>query len=90
MNTEPLERDREQILASIRERNEQILDAGRKTRLELLDAFEQALGAFADSQDKLADQSEIEWMSRLLRAQATFTRDMTDASSRFARQLLEA
>jgi hypothetical protein len=89
MTTEPLERDREQILASIMERNEQILEAGRRTRLELLEAFEQALGAFADSQEKLADQSEIEWMSRLLRAQATFTRDMTDASSRFARELLE-
>jgi hypothetical protein len=88
--TEPLTRDREEILASIREHNEQIMSAGRKTRLELLEAFEQALSAFADSQEKLADQSEAEWLSRLLRAQATFTRDMTDASSRFARQLLEA
>jgi hypothetical protein len=89
MTSEPLTRDREQILASIRERNEQIMAAGRQTRLELLEAFEQALSAFADSQEKLADQSEVEWMSRLLRAQATFTRDMTDASSKFARQLLE-
>jgi hypothetical protein len=88
--TEPLTRDREQILASIRERNEQIVEAGRRTRLELLEAFEQSLSAFADSQEKLADTSEIEWMSRLLRAQAAFTRDMTDASSKFARQLLEA
>jgi hypothetical protein len=88
--TEPLTRDREEILASIREHNEQIMSAGRKTRLELLEAFEQSLSAFADSQEKLADQSEAEWLSRLLRAQATFTRDMTDASSKFARQLLEA
>ena len=89
MTSEPLGRDREQILASIRERNEQIMAAGRQTRLELLEAFEQTLGAFADSQEKFADQSEVEWLSRLLRAQATFTRDMTDASSKFARQLLE-
>jgi hypothetical protein len=90
MNSEPFTRDREQILASIKERNEQIMQAGRQTRLELLEAFEQALGAFADSQEKLADSSEVEWMSRLLRAQATFTRDMTDASSKFARQMIEA
>jgi hypothetical protein len=89
MTTEPLTRDRDEILASIRERNEQIMAAGRKTRLELLEAFEQSLSAFADSQEKLADSSEIEWLSRLLRAQAMFTRDMTDASSKFARQLLE-
>jgi hypothetical protein len=89
MTTEPLTRDRDEILASIRERNEQIMAAGRKTRLELLEAFEQSLSAFADSQEKLADSSEIEWLSRLLHAQAMFTRDMTDASSKFARQLLE-
>jgi hypothetical protein len=90
MNSEPFTRDREEILASIKERNEQIMQAGRQTRVELLEAFEQSLSAFADSQEKLADSSEIEWMSRLLRAQATFTRDMTDASGKFARQLLEA
>jgi hypothetical protein len=88
--TEPLTRDGEQIFASIRDHNEQIMDAGRRTRLELLEAYEQALSAFADSQEKLADSSEVEWLSRLLRAQATFTRDMTGASGRFARQLLEA
>jgi uncharacterized membrane protein len=88
--TQPPLRDREQILESIRERNEQIISAGRQTRIELLEAFEQTLSAFADSQEKLADSSEVEWLSRLLRAQATFTRDVTDASGKFARQLLEA
>jgi hypothetical protein len=89
MTQAPL-RDRDQILASIRERNEQIMESGRKTRLELLEAFEQSLAAFADSQEKLAETSEVEWLSKLLRAQATFTRDVTDASGKFARQLLEA
>jgi hypothetical protein len=88
--TQPPLRDREQILESIRERNEQIISAGRQTRIELLEAFEQTLSAFADSQEKLADSSEVEWLSRLLRAQATFTRDVTDASGKFARHLLEA
>jgi hypothetical protein len=82
--------DPEQFLASIRDRQEQFLDAGRKTRLEFLDAYEQTLSAFADSQDKLAAASEVEWLSRLLRAQASYTREVAGASGKFARELLQA
>jgi hypothetical protein len=82
--------DPEKVLASIRDRQEHLLAAGRKTNLELLDAYEQSLSAFADSQDKLASMSEVEWLSRLLRAQASFTREVADASGKFARELLQA
>jgi hypothetical protein len=87
---ETLPRDREAILNSIRERNEQIVAAGRRTRLELVDAFEQTLSAVADSQEKLAETSEVEWLGRLLKAQSTFTRSIGEASATFARELLEA
>lgn len=82
--------DPEKILADIRDRQEHILAAGRKTRLELLDAYELTLSGLADSQDKLAAMSEVEWLSRLLRAQAGFTRQVADASGKFARELLQA
>jgi hypothetical protein len=81
--------DPEKILASIRDRQEHFLAAGRKTRLEILDACEQSLSELADSQEKLASMSEIEWLSRLLRAQASFTREVAGASGKFARQLLQ-
>jgi hypothetical protein len=79
----------EEILASMRDRQEQILEAGRKTRLELVDAYGQSLGAVADSQDKLAGVSDVEWLNRILRAQASFTRGFADASGKFARELLQ-
>jgi hypothetical protein len=79
----------EELLASVRDRHEQILEAGRKTGLEFLDACGQSLGAFADSQDKLASLSDVEWLNRILRAQATFTRGFADASGKFARELLQ-
>ena len=82
-------RDREEILSGMRERNEQILAASRRTRLELTEALEQTLSAVADAQEKLAETSEVEWLSRLLRAQATFTRSIGDASAKFARDLIE-
>jgi hypothetical protein len=79
----------EQILTTLRERNERMLAAGRETRLEMLAAFERAATALACSQEALADGSDVEWLSRLLRAQGAFTRDVAEASGRFGRELLE-
>jgi hypothetical protein len=79
----------DELLTHFRERNEQMLAAGRHTQLELLAAFEQAATAFAASEEMLAERSEVEWLSRLLRAQAILTRELADFSGRFARELLE-
>jgi hypothetical protein len=82
--------DPEQVLASIMERQNDMLEAGRLATLEALHVYEQTANAFADSQEKLAEQTDVEWVSRLLRAQATFTRDMLDASTKFAREVTQA
>jgi hypothetical protein len=82
-------RDPEEIVASLQERSEQILEVGRRTRLDLIESYEQALGALAESREKLADASENEWLSRVLRAQAGFTREIAEASGKFAREVLE-
>jgi hypothetical protein len=81
--------DPEDNLANRREPAKQIHAASRRTRLEMTDAMEQALSAVADAQEKLADTSEHEWVSRFLRAQAAFTRNVGDASSKFARDAFE-
>jgi hypothetical protein len=81
--------DPEEIAAGLREQNEQILAAGRRARLDLVESYEQALATLADSGAKLAESSEIEWVGRFLRAQADFTREIAEASGKFARELLE-
>ena len=60
-----------------------------QTQLELVDAFQQSLEAVAEAQEKLAASSEVEWLTKLLQAQAIFTRDLAEASGKFARTLLE-
>jgi len=85
---ETFTQDPEKIVAALRVGHEELLASGRKTMLEATDAVEQTLGMFADADDKLADATDVEWMSRLLRARAAFSRDMLSASSRFARQVL--
>lgn len=77
-----------QLLDGIREQADQLLDASRRTRLDLAEAAGETLAAVADAQEKLAETSELEWMGRLLRAQATFTRRFGEASAQFARDLL--
>jgi hypothetical protein len=81
--------DPEEMLASIMERQEQVLNAGRKASLDALQAYEQTLSALAESQEKLAAASEVEWLSRHLRAQANLTRDVGDAFAKFARDVID-
>jgi hypothetical protein len=87
---EPTLPDPEQVLASILERQEQLLSAGRKASRDVFQAYEQTLSAFADSQEQLAAASEVESLSRLLRAQACLTREVVEAFSKFAREVTDA
>jgi hypothetical protein len=80
--------DPEKIVAGIRDGQEELLTAGRTTMIEAAEAMEQTFSMFADADDKLAESTEIDWMSRMLRARAAFTRDLLSASSRFTRELL--
>ena len=86
--TDTFTQDPEKIVAALRGGHEEFMAATRKTLLEAAEAMEQTLGMLADAEEQLADTTDIEWMSRLLRARAGFTRDLLSASSRFARELL--
>jgi hypothetical protein len=73
----------------IRELNEQILEFGRKAGVQFLDAYESTLKTFAEYQDKVADQSQVEWVASIARAQANFTREVTRVYTSSARDLLK-
>ncbi len=79
----------EETVERIRELNEQILDFGRKAGLAFLDAYETTLKTFADYQDKVADQSQVEWLANVARAQANFTREVTRVYTSTARDLIK-
>jgi hypothetical protein len=86
---EPTLPNPEQMLATLVERQRELLMAGRKATLDALQAYAETGGVVADAQEKLAASSEVEWLSRLLRAQAGLTRELVDASTRFTRELME-
>ena len=83
------EQETAEALERIRALNEQILAAGKDWGLGFLDAYEESLRNFADFQERSADRTEIEWVSRLVKAQADFTREMAKLSTSVPREFLK-
>jgi uncharacterized membrane protein len=73
----------------IREINERILEAGKRTGGAYLDAYEQALKSIADYQEQVAKQTDVEWISTIVDAQARFTREMTKVLVSTGRDVLK-
>jgi uncharacterized Ntn-hydrolase superfamily protein len=79
----------EETVERIRELNEQILDAGKKAGGAYLNAYEKALQSIADYQEQVAKQTDVEWVSTIVDAQARFTRELTKVFVGTGRDLLK-
>jgi len=73
----------------IRDLNERILEAGRKAGGAYLDAYEKALESIVDYQERVAKQSDVEWISTIVDSQARFTRELTKLYVSTGRDLLK-
>jgi len=73
----------------IRDLNERILDAGKKAGSAYLDAYEKTLESIADYQESVAKQTDVEWVSTIVDAQARFTRELTKLYVSTGRELLK-
>ena len=73
----------------IRDLNERIVESGKKAGGAYLDAYERMLTSIADYQESVAKQSDVEWVSTIVNAQARFTRDLTKLYVGTARDLLK-
>jgi hypothetical protein len=73
----------------IRELNERILESSKKAGKVYLDIYEKTLNSIADYQEKVGEQSQVEWITTVANAQARFTRDLAGAYSAATRSLLK-
>jgi hypothetical protein len=73
----------------IRDLNERILEASRKAGTSYLDAYEKALKSIADYQASVAKQTDVDWISTVVDAQARFTRELTNLYVNTGRELLK-
>jgi len=73
----------------IRDLNERILDAAKQAGGAYLDAYERTLESIADYQENVAKQTDVEWISTVVDAQARFTRELTKLYVNTGRDLLK-
>lgn len=73
----------------VRKLNERIIEAGKEAGETTLTSYEKALKAIAATIERRADSSEIDWISNLATTQAKFIRDVTDAWTKAAREMLK-
>jgi hypothetical protein len=78
----------EQTTKHITDLNEQIVDAAKKAGGAYLDAYERTLESIAGYQEQVAKQSDVEWISTVVDAQAKFTRELTKLYVGTGRDLL--
>jgi len=73
----------------VRKLNERIIEAGKEAGETTLTSYEKALKAIAATIERRADSTEIDWISNLATTQAKFIRDVTDAWTKAAREMLK-
>jgi len=74
----------------IRGLNERIIEAGKQTGETTLSAYEKALKAIATAVERGPGRSDIDWIAQLATAQAKFIREVTDAWTSAAREMLKS
>jgi hypothetical protein len=73
----------------IRDLNERILQSSRKAGNTYVDIYEKTLNSIADYQEKIGEQSQVDWVTTMANAQADFTRQLTNAYTSAARSVLK-
>ncbi|MEO6859152.1 MAG: hypothetical protein ABI323_11310 [Solirubrobacteraceae bacterium] len=67
----------EQTTKHITDLNEQIVEAAKKAGGASLDAYERTLESIVGYQQQVVKQTDVEWISTVIDAQAKFTRELT-------------
>jgi hypothetical protein len=73
----------------LRKLNERIIEAGKQAGETTLSNYEKALKAIASAVERGPGSSDVEWISQLATTQAKFIRDVTEAWTSAAREMLK-
>jgi hypothetical protein len=79
----------EVVAQRLRKLNERIIEAGKEAGETTLTNYEKALKGIASAVERGPGSSEVEWVSSLATAQAKFIRDVTNAWTSAARNMLK-
>ena len=85
----PADAQFEAVAQRLRKLNERIISAGKDAGETTLANYEKALKAIASAVERGPGSSDVEWISNLANAQAKFIRDVTNAWTTAARDVLK-
>jgi hypothetical protein len=72
----------------IRSLNETVLEAAKKSGMASLEAYENTLTELANFEQQVAGATQLDWLSALAKAHATFMTEVTQAYTNAARDAL--
>ena len=87
--TSPSEVDFDNAAERIRGLNDRVLTAAKETGTMSLDTYEQTVNSLLEFSQKAADSTQVEWISDLAKAQASYITEVTNAYTKAARDLLK-
>lgn len=73
----------------IRQLNEKVIAAAKQSGNISLDAYERTLSSLVEFEEKVADASQLEWVSAMAKAHAGFVADVSNAFTSAARDTLK-
>lgn len=77
----------EELAEQVRQLNEQIIEASKRSGETYLQSYQQLLKTVADVQEQAGKSSPWDWVTTMATAQANFTRDIAEAYAAAGRRL---
>jgi hypothetical protein len=77
----------EELAEQVRQLNEQIIEASKRSGETYLQSYQQLLKTVADVQEEAGKASPWDWVTTMATAQANFTRDIAEAYAAAGRRL---
>jgi TolA-binding protein len=77
----------EELAEQVRQLNERIIEASKKSGETYLQSYQQLLKTVADVQEEAGRSSPWDWVTTIATAQANFTRDIAEAYAAAGRRL---
>jgi hypothetical protein len=77
----------DELVEQVRQLNERIIEASRRSGETYLQSYQQLLKTVADVQEEAGKASPWDWVTTMATAQANFTRDIAEAYAAAGRRL---
>src|SRR5215211_5077380 len=69
--------------------NDKVLESGKKTGNAVLDGYEKAIASYVDFRQQLADATQLDWVSTVVKAQNDFITEVSSAYTSAVRDVLK-